>query len=49
MNATERGHASLRKASRYYNIPLTSFSNHFNGRTKSKKNGPPRCVNKTRG
>jgi hypothetical protein len=24
----------------YWNIPLTSLSNHLNGRTKSKKVGP---------
>jgi hypothetical protein len=29
----------LRKVSRYYNIPLTSLSNHLNGRTKSRKMG----------
>lgn len=46
MNAMERGHTSLRKASRYQNIPLTSFSYHLNGRTKSKKMGPKGVLTK---
>jgi hypothetical protein len=33
-------HISLRKATMYWNIPLTSFSNHLNGRTKRRKVGP---------
>jgi len=40
MDAVERGHTSLTKASMYWTIPFTSFSNHFNGRTRSKKMGP---------
>lgn len=36
----ERGHTYLKKASKYYNIMLTSLSYHLNGRTKSKKMNP---------
>jgi hypothetical protein len=39
MDAVEKGHTSLRKASMYWNIPFTSLSNHINGRTKSRKVG----------
>ncbi len=35
-----RVHISLQKVAMYWNIPLTSLSNHLNGRTKSKKVGP---------
>jgi len=31
---------SLRRANRAWNIPLSSFSNHLNGKTKSRKMGP---------
>jgi hypothetical protein len=39
-DAMERGDSSLLKVIKYWNIPLTSFSNHFNSRTKSRKVGP---------
>jgi predicted HTH domain antitoxin len=35
--AVEKGHISLRKAAKYWNIPLISFSNHFNHKTKTGK------------
>jgi hypothetical protein len=44
MDAIERGFMSLRKASQYWNIPLTSLSNHFINKTTSKKCGPPRVL-----
>jgi hypothetical protein len=44
MDVVERGDASLRKVAKYWNIPLTSFSNHLNGRTTCRKVGPPRHV-----
>jgi hypothetical protein len=36
----ERGHTSLRKTNMYWNILLTSFSNHLNGKTNTRKVGP---------
>jgi hypothetical protein len=43
MNVIENGTTSLRKASRHWNIPLTSLSNHLYGKTRFKKLGPA-CV-----
>jgi hypothetical protein len=40
MDTMGRGHISLQKKTMYWNIPLTSLSNHLNGRTKNKKVGP---------
>jgi len=40
MDAVERGHTSLTKASMYWTIPFTSLLDHLNGRTRSKKVGP---------
>jgi predicted HTH domain antitoxin len=40
IDAMERGHTSLRKASRYWNIMLTLFLYHLNGRIEIKKVGP---------
>jgi hypothetical protein len=40
MDIMGRGHISLQKVAMYWNIPLTSLSNHLNGRTKSRKVGP---------
>jgi hypothetical protein len=39
MEAIERGTYSLRKESRFWNIQLSSLSNHLNGKTRSKKLG----------
>jgi predicted HTH domain antitoxin len=39
MYAMEREHTSLRKAVKYWKIPLNSLSDHLNGRTKCKKVG----------
>jgi hypothetical protein len=39
MDVMEIRHTSLRKATKYWNVPLTSLSNHLNGKTKSKKVG----------
>jgi hypothetical protein len=43
MDIMERGQTSLRKANRLWNIPLTSLSNHSNGKTTTQKMGPT-CV-----
>jgi hypothetical protein len=40
MDAIENGTFSLRRASRAWNIPMSSISNHLNGKTKSRKIGP---------
>jgi hypothetical protein len=40
MDVVEKGHTSLRKVVKYWNIPLSSFLNHMNGRTRSRKVGP---------
>jgi hypothetical protein len=40
MDAIENGTISLRKASRHWNIPLTSLSYHLYGKTRSRKLGP---------
>jgi hypothetical protein len=39
MDVVERGHIYLQKVARYWNIPFSSFSEHFNGKTRSKKMG----------
>lgn len=40
MDVVEKGHNFLQKVIKYQNIPFTSISNHFNGRTRSRKMGP---------
>jgi hypothetical protein len=40
MNVVEKGTISLRKASRHWNIPLTSLFNHLYGKTRFKKVRP---------
>jgi hypothetical protein len=40
MDAIERGTNSLKKASRSWNIPMNSFFDHLNGKTRSKNMGP---------
>jgi hypothetical protein len=40
MDVIERGFTSLRKASRYWKIPLRSLSNHLTSKIASKKRGP---------
>jgi hypothetical protein len=39
MAIVERGTHSLRRSSRSWNIPMSSFFDHLNGKTKSKKMG----------
>jgi hypothetical protein len=46
MEAIEKGTHSLRKASRSWNIPLNSLSDHFNGKKKSNKMGPTSVLTK---
>jgi hypothetical protein len=41
METIEKGCTSLRKASRYWNIPLTSLPNHLTNKTMSSKRDPP--------
>ncbi len=43
MNVIENGTTSLRKASRHWNIPLTSLFDHLYGKTRSTKPRPT-CV-----
>jgi len=43
MDVVEKGMTSLRKANRLWNIPLTSLSNHPNGRTRTWD-----CVNSSK-
>ncbi len=40
MGAIKRRTCSLKRASGLWNIPLSSFSNHLNGKTKSRNMGP---------
>jgi hypothetical protein len=40
MDTIDRRFTLLRKASQYWNIPLTSLSNHLTGKTTSRKCGP---------
>jgi hypothetical protein len=40
MDVVERGNTSLKKAINYWNILVTSFLNHLNGKTRSMKVGP---------
>jgi hypothetical protein len=40
MDEVENGTISLRRASRRWNIPLTSLSNHLYGKTRTRKLGP---------
>jgi hypothetical protein len=44
MEAVEQGIYSLRGASQIFHIPLSSFSDHLNGHSRSKKMGPPRVL-----
>ncbi len=40
MDVVEKGLHSLRRAKRSWNIPMSSLSNHPNGKTRSRKMGP---------
>jgi hypothetical protein len=40
MDVIENGTTSLKKASRHYNIPLTSLFDHLYGKTRSRKLRP---------
>jgi hypothetical protein len=40
MDVVEKWWISLRKASKFWHIPITFLSNHLNGMTRSKKQGP---------
>jgi hypothetical protein len=40
MDVVENGTISLRRASKEWNIPLTSLSNHLYGKTRTRKFGP---------
>jgi hypothetical protein len=44
MDTIERGFMLLRKASQYWNIPLTNLSNLFTNKTMSRKHRPPRVL-----
>jgi hypothetical protein len=40
MDVVERGDTSLNKTTKYWNILVTSLSDHLNGRTRCRKVGP---------
>jgi hypothetical protein len=40
IDVVEKWIHSLRKANKAWNIPLSSLSNHLNGKTKYRKMGP---------
>jgi hypothetical protein len=40
VDAIENGTISLKKATRHWNIPLTSMSDHLYGKTRSRKPRP---------
>jgi hypothetical protein len=40
MDAIQRGTHPLKRANKSWNIPISSFTNHLNGKTKSRKMGP---------
>ncbi len=42
MDVVERGSHSLNRVNRSWNIPMSSLSNHLNGKTRSRKMGPRR-------
>jgi hypothetical protein len=46
MDVMEKGHIYLQKVTRYWNIPFTSFSNHLNGRIRSRKMEPQGVLTK---
>jgi hypothetical protein len=46
MDVVERGNTYLRKVAKYWNILVTSLSNHLNGRTRCKKVGPQSMLTK---
>jgi hypothetical protein len=39
MDVVVQGHTSLKKISKFWNIPLTLLLHHFNGRTRIRKMG----------
>jgi hypothetical protein len=39
MDALERGMTTLKKTSKHWSIPISSFSNHLIGRTRNQKMG----------
>jgi hypothetical protein len=39
MDALERGITTLKKTSKHWSIPISSFSNHLIGRTRNQKMG----------
>lgn len=39
LDVMKKGVTSLKKANKHWNIPLTSLSNHLNGKTRSRKYG----------
>ncbi len=46
MDVVERGTHSLRKASKSWNIPMSSCSNHLNGKINPLRQGQKRCLQK---
>jgi hypothetical protein len=46
MDVVERATHSLRRASKSWNIPMNSTTNHLNGKTRSRKMGPKGVLTK---
>jgi hypothetical protein len=46
MDAIKRGTHSLRRASKSWNIPMSSLADHLNGKTKSRKMAPKGVLTK---
>jgi hypothetical protein len=46
MDVIENGTHSMTRANKSLNIPMSFFTNHLNGKTKSKEDGPKRCAYK---
>ncbi len=46
MDAIENGTTSLGKVMKHWNIPLTSMSNHLNGKTHNRKCEPTSVLTK---
>jgi len=40
MDTIQKKHFSMTRANQHWHIPLTSLSDHLNGKTRSKKVGP---------
>jgi predicted HTH domain antitoxin len=46
MDVVEKGHTSLKKVVKYWNVPLNSLLDHMNGRNRCMKLGPQGVLTK---